>query len=105
MSETNHSFLFNKYSRKYYAPSIDRIRSGAYNADMKCRTLLPASLLLPGFVMITATTDLHAFVYKDVDVNVKGAVGETYDDNIAYSNLAREKDFITNLIAGLGVQY
>lgn len=55
--------------------------------------------------MIAATARVQAFVYKGLDVDVKGSVGETYDDNIAFSNLDRRKDYITNLIGGLGLRY
>ncbi len=47
-----------------------------------------------------------SYNYRGFDVKVKGiAIGETYDDNVTFSNEDRKEDFITNLGVGIGVDY
>ena len=48
----------------------------------------------------------YSFPYKGLDIKIKGAVGEMYDDNITSAIDGNKKeDFITNLTLGLGAKY
>ncbi len=57
------------------------------------------------FLLMSSIT--YSFPYKGLDIKIKGAVGEMYDDNItsAIDNGNKKEDFITNLTLGLGVKY
>ncbi|MEK7381499.1 MAG: hypothetical protein AAB075_10850, partial [Gemmatimonadota bacterium] len=62
-------------------------------------------LCLVSFLLMSSIA--YSFPYKGLDIKIKGAVGEMYDDNItsAIDNGNKKEDFITNLTLGLGVKY
>jgi len=47
----------------------------------------------------------YAFDYQGLDVSIRGSALEAYDDNITFLDEDRKKDFITDLSAGVGVEY
>jgi opacity protein-like surface antigen len=49
-------------------------------------------------------TNAYAFPYKGLEIEMKGTITETYDDNINLSK-DKEEDFITRFGIGVGVKY
>ena len=69
--------------------------------------LMSRGWLLCLILFLLMSSIAYSFPYKGLDIKIKGAVGEMYDDNItsAIDNGNKKEDFITNLTLGLGVKY
>jgi hypothetical protein len=53
--------------------------------------------------LLLFSVNSHAFSYKGMDVKIQTAVSEVYDDNITFSEIETEEDFITRVNLGLNV--
>src|SRR4030067_2243125 len=69
--------------------------------------LMSRGWLLCLILFLLMSSIAYSFPYKGLDIKIKGAVGEMYDDNItsAIDNGNKKEDFITNLTLGLGAKY
>jgi len=65
------------------------------------KIILPLSVI----VLMHISGNAYCFDFRDIDMDIRAGLSETYDDNITSVHENEKEDFITNLSFGLGAKY